>query len=206
MTGSKRIWIATTAAAALVLTLGACSVSVDKDANGKEKKVDIRTPFGSVNVQNDNVTAKDTGFQVYPGAQEKPRTDKNDNKANVNIDSPFGGVKVVALSYTSPDDPQKVVSYYRDQIKAYGNYVECKGPQHGNKGHNSTDDLNKPVTCDSSVEVNNDNGQYFGDAHTITLKSGTNGNQRVVGVKPKDNGTEFVLVYIRVHGGKENSI
>jgi hypothetical protein len=38
------------------------------------------------------------------------------------------------------------------------------------------------------------------------LKAGTNGNQHIVAVKPRDNGTEFSLVYVRVRGGKEDSI
>ncbi len=208
MTGSMRRWFGTMALAMMVFALGACSVNVDKGANGEEKKVDIRTPLGSINVRNDNVTAKDTGFSVYPGAQETPRTEHNDNKANVNIDTPLFGVKVAALTYTTQDDPQKVLSYYRDQIKGYGNFVECKGPQHGSgDSHASKDDLNKPVSCDGSIQVNDqDSSTTFSDAKSIVLKTGTNGNQHVVAVKPKDKGTEFSLVYVRVHAGKEDSI
>src|SRR4051812_27619707 len=86
---------------ALLVGLSACSLHVDKDDKGKEKRVDINTPFGDLKVRNDNVVAKDTGLPTYPGAQLKPRNEHDDNKANVNIDSPFFSLKVVALTYTT---------------------------------------------------------------------------------------------------------
>ncbi len=203
MTGSIRT-IAALSIAGLVMTITSCNVKVDKKENGEDKKVNITTPFGSLDVRNDNVTAKDAGFSVYPGAKERARTENKDNKANVSIDTPMFGLKVVALTFTTPDDPQKVLGFYRDQVKNYGNFVECKGPAKGKSGHGK-DDLDKPVSCDGAVEVN-DNETSYDDVNSVTLKSGTNGNQHVVAVKPKDGGSEFSLVYVRVHGGKQDSI
>jgi hypothetical protein len=87
--------------------------------------------------------------------------------------------------------------------------VECKGPSHGDKGSHHKDDLNKPVECDSAVGVNGEGSTgnvIEADGKSTELKAGTNGNQHIVSVKPVGNGTEFSLVYVKVHGGKEDSI
>jgi hypothetical protein len=210
MTGSMQRIVTVAAASAMLITLGACNVHVDKDDKGGEKRVDITTPMGNLKVRNDNVNVKDTGLAVYPGAQVKVKGDRNeDSKANVNIDTPFFGLKVVALTYTTQDDSSKVLGWYRDQMKGFGRFVECKGPSHGGKGSRHKDDLNKPVECDSAVGVNGEGSTgnvIEADGKSTELKAGTNGNQHIVSVKPVNNGTEFSLVYVKVHGGKEDSI
>lgn len=206
MTGSMQRFLKAAMASAMLIALGACNVHVDKDDKGGEKRVDITTPVGELKVRNDNVTAKDAGLPVYPGAQIKPKKEHDENKANVNIDTPFFGLKVVALTYTSPDDSAKVLDWYRGEMKNFGKYVECKGPSHG-KGHHGKDDLTKPVDCESAVTVNGEDSKVvMEDKNSIELKAGTNGNQHIVSVKPVDKGTEFSLVYVRVRGGKEDSI
>jgi hypothetical protein len=210
MTGSMQRFLTVTAVSAMLITFGACNLKVEKDDKGGEKRVDIQTPMGNLNVRNDNVNVKDTGLAVYPGAQVKVKGDHNeDSKANVNIDTPFFGLKVVALTYTTQDDSAKVLGWYRDQMKGFGRFVECKGPSHGDKGSHHKDDLNKPVECDSAVGVNGQGSTanvIEADGKSTELKAGTNGNQHIVSVKPVDNGTEFSLVYVKVHGGKEDSI
>ncbi len=208
MTGSMKRFLTAVCASAMLIALGACNVHVDKDDKGGDKRVDITTPMGSLKVRNNNVEAKDTGFAVYPGAVIKPKNEHDDNKANVNIDTPFFGLKVVALTYTSQDDTSKVLDWYRGQMKSYGTFVECKGHYNAKSGHGK-DDLNKPVSCDDQVEINGNDRQVHvtgADEKHVELKAGTNGNQHIVAIKPHDNGTEFSLVYVRVHTGKEDSI
>lgn len=209
MMGSMQRLVTAAIASAMLMGLGACNVHVDKDDKGGDKRVDIQTPMGNLKVRNDNVQAKDTGLPVYPGSVVKPKEEKNDNKANVNIDTPFFALKVVALTYTSDDDSSKVLDWYRGQMKSLGPYVECKGQYNAKSGGNN--DLNKPVTCDDKVQIHGDLNDAkvnasSSDANAIELKSGTNGNQHIVAVKPRDKGTEFSLVYVRVRGGKEDSI
>src|SRR3954465_3489587 len=102
--------------AALALT--AC-VNVKKSDNGDN--VDVKTPFGSVSVRTDEVKPEETGLNVYPGAKLVPKRGHDDDKANVNISSPWGELKVVALSYQSDDAPDKVLEWYRKDIaQRYG--------------------------------------------------------------------------------------
>ena len=57
------------ASLAMAAGLAGCRVHVDKDANGKEKTVQVDTPFGGVHVNTDTTTASDLGLPVYPGAE-----------------------------------------------------------------------------------------------------------------------------------------
>ena len=108
--------------AALVF-FAACSVNVQKEANGKDNKVDIKSLVGGIHVS-EHADAADLGLPLYPGARLKPGgSDGDDKSANVNI-SGFGyGIKVVALEYESDDAPDKILHFYRDQLKKYGNIL-----------------------------------------------------------------------------------
>jgi len=179
---------------AALLLLSACSINVQKEKNGQDKKVDINSPFGGIHVNKD-VNPDEVGIVVYPGAHLKERDASGDNKsANVNI-SGFGyGLRVVAMQYESNDSPDKVVSYYKDQLKKYGNVLVC---------HTNHMDINADIkdhengshelTCEGSAGVN------------VELKVGTKENQHIVAVEPEGSGSTFSLVYVRTHG-KETEI
>lgn len=181
---------------AAFLSLPACSVNVKKNADGEDKKVDIQTPFGGIHV-NTNADPRDTGLAVYPGAKLKEKDSNNDTKsANVNISGPGFGVKVVALEYVSDDPPQKLIDFYKDQLKKYGGVLECRtnrrsGDEHA--GFNGDEDdrksHSKPLTCDK------DNS-----GKTVELKVGTEDNQHIVAVEPQGKGSSFALVYVRTRG------
>lgn len=178
--------------AALALT--ACSVNVKKDEEGKEKKVDIDTPFGGIHV-NENADVRDTGLQVYPGARMKPKDNSGDEKsANVNISTSAFGLKVVAVEYESNDAPAKIMSFYQNQLKKYGNVLLCHtSHEFSYTGGNHRHDSNE-LKCDSD---NNGN--------IVELKVGTEDNQHVVSIEPRDKGSDFSLVYVQVRG-KEGTI
>jgi hypothetical protein len=175
------------AAFAALLILPACSINVDKSANGKDKKVDINTFAGGIHVSK-QADPSDTGLTVYPGARLKPEDSSGDDKsANVNI-SGFGyGIKVVALDYQSDDAPAKVIAFYKDQLKKYGKVLEChtsKGNWNINMGKRDSNEL----TC-----------QGTGGPDT-ELKVGQQDSQHIVAVRPEGNGSSFALVYVRTHG------
>ena len=169
------------------LTVLACSVNVKKDSSGKEKKVDIETPIGSIHVDK-GADVRDTGLAVYPGARVKPKQSSNDDKdANVDLSFLGYGLRVVAIEYQSGDAPDKVIAYYKDQLKKYGNVLECHTTGH-NVQMNPKDD-SKELTCDSH------------SGKTVELKVGTQENQHVVAVDPDGTGSSFALVYVHTNKG-----
>jgi len=178
----------------LWLTLLACSVSVKDHNNGDTSKVDIETPIGGIHV-NEDADVRDTGMAVYPGARKKEKTDHDSKSANVNISSNFFGVKVVALEFQSNDSPDKVLSFYRDQLKKFGHVVECRSKKHGGDFTVQTGEHGS-----NEVSCKGDNS-----GNIVELKVGTEGNQHLVSVEPQDNGCDFALVYV-VTRGKEGTI
>ncbi|MGO8793345.1 MAG: hypothetical protein ACLQLC_00850 [Candidatus Sulfotelmatobacter sp.] len=182
--------IAMAAATATLMLLPACSVNVKKEANGQDKQVDINSPFGGIHV-NKQADASDTGLAVYPGARLRQEgSDGSDKSANVNI-SGFGyGIKVVALDYESDDSPAKVLAFYRDQLKKYGNNVlECH-----------TSGLNLDMKMDSHDSSSNDLNCGNEHGNNIELKAGRKDDQHIVEVESRGKGTKFALVYVRTHG------
>ena len=175
-------------AIALLFSL-ACSINVKKEKNGEEKQVDINTPVGGIHVSK-NANPADVGIPIYPGARLKEKEDGNDKSANVNINSFGFQLKVVALEYESNDDPAKVIAYYKDQLKKYGDVLQCHTSSlHVNTGGKKWhDDDSHELTCE-------------GDSGSDTeLKVGTRENQHIVAVEPSGNGSNFSLVYVRTHG------
>lgn len=175
--------------AAAVAIASACSVNVKKDGDGEDKNVDINTPLGGIHV-NTNADARDTGLAVYAGARPKKKDDSGDEKsANVNISSSWGGVKVVAIEYESDDPPSKVIAYYKNELKKYGNVLECHSEGEDYNYHSESDAL----SCGDNKGKN------------IELKVGTKSNQHIVSVKSQGKGSDFALVYVRTQG-KDTSI
>lgn len=181
----KAAWVA---AAASVIGLAGCSLKVDD--KGENKNVDIRTPLGALQVRT-NPTPAQIGLGVYPGA--KPKVEGNDhNAANVNISSSMFGVKVLVIGYHTEDSPDKVIAYYKKDLRKYGNVLECKGHGHNTDmelGHDS-EQKPKPLTC----------GDDKGDGKDVELKAGMSDNFHLVAVEPKDNGSDFAIVYVVTRG------
>ncbi|HXB21437.1 MAG TPA: hypothetical protein VNV88_08650 [Candidatus Solibacter sp.] len=176
------------------LVLSGCSVhtSEKKDSTGKSENVDIRTPFGSLSVNESSTDAKDTGLQLYTGARPKSDSGNDKHSANVNISSSLIGVKVVAREYRSDDPPDKILAYYRKEMHKFGDVIQC------DRGHSNFQfhkrDKDAPVSCDSSN----------GNSTEQTLKVGTENNQHLVAVKPSGKGSEFALVYVRTWDDKQS--
>lgn len=172
---------------AILLLFAACSINVKKEQNGQDKQVDIQSPLGGIHVSKD-VNPEDVGIPIYPGARLKERNDGQDKSANVNI-SGFGyGLRVVALEYDSNDAPAKILAYYKDQLKKYGDVLQCHTASlHVNAGIKKLDDGSHALTCE---------GDHGSD---IELKVGTQENQHIVAVEPSGSGSSFSLVYVRAH-------
>jgi hypothetical protein len=172
--------------------LSACNINVKKNEQGQDKNVDIKTPFGEIHVDK-GADVKDTGLPVYAGARikQKNENDNDEKSANVNISTGAFGLRVVAVEYESDDAPAKLISYYKDQLKKYGNVLEChtSGHNYGSSHDSNSDELK----CEGNTGKN------------IELKAGTKNNQHIVSIEPRDKGANFALVYVRIRG-KEDTI
>ena len=176
-------------AAALLLGLTACSMSVDQKGEGSKKdNVDIQTPFGGLQVRTE-VDPKDIGLPVYAGARRAPDDPHDTSSANVTLGIPGFGLKVIAAKFESDDSADKVLDFYRKELKSYGEVTECKG------------DLN--LKGDSPGEQEFTCKQKPGGE--VTLGTGKGSSHRIVSVERKDKGCKFALVYLQMHG-KESTM
>jgi len=166
--------------AALLLLLSGCSMSVDKSEQGKQKKVKIETLLGSLHVNTD-ADPRDTGLEVYPGAQRVEKHGSEEGSANVNIESSMFGVKVVAIEYHSDDPPDQLLGFYRKQLKPFGEVAECHGSTNFHEGK---------VQCRPGT----------GRPNETQLVVGTENRHRLVAVRPEGKGTNFALVYVQTRG------
>lgn len=171
--------------AAVLAIAPACSVSHHDDSETGEKKVEIKTPFAELKVGTD-VSAQDTGMALYPGAREK-KDSNDDHKANVQIGGDEFGLKVVALKYLTDDSPEKVIDFYRKDLKRYGNVLEC--PKGIKESHSDSDD--GEIRCSDSGSS---------EPGKLTLAVGIPKRQHLVAVKPNGKGSEFDLVYVNIRG------
>ena len=95
-----------------------------------------------------------------------------------------------ASAFSTPDSPEKVLTFYRDHLRSFGRVIECSD------GTNRTTDVEinenviaEPLSCFPET---------FASGGTL-LKVFTGGDQRIVVVLPKSDGAEFALV----QAGKE---
>jgi len=188
MRGNRFAVISFVLGAGLLLACCGCSINVQKEKNGDDKQVDIKTPMGGIHVSKE-ANPEDVGMTIYPGSRLKEKdSGGGDKSANVNI-SGFGyGLKVVALEYESDDAPSKVVDYYKDQLKKYGNVLVCHTSHIDvNADIKEHEDGSHALTCEGTTGVN------------VELKVGTKENQHIVAIEPEGKGTSFSLVYVRTH-------
>jgi hypothetical protein len=189
--------------ATLVVLVG-CNVHKEENASGG-KNASVDTPFGSMKVETNNVSPKDAGLQAYPGARLVPKeNDKGDSDANVNIDTPWFGLKVVALKYESDDAPEKIWNFYKKDMAQYGRVLECKP---GSPDLNIQAKDKDEISCKDTGQVQVKSGHskiQMDDSYNMQLKAGAPGRLHVVGIKPSGSGSKFSLVYVVTRGSRES--
>jgi len=194
----KRVWICWPAIAFSVIAgqVG-CRVHVDKDANGKEKTVQVDTPFGGVHVNTDQVSASDLGLPLYPGA-ESVRGDDKHKSADVHLGFGEWQLRVRAVSYATPDSQEQVAEFYKKALGRFGGVITCEGKAPVGTPTTTPEGL----TCADNGKNANVDGQDFGSHDGLQLKAGSKRHQHIVGFEhPRDGKTRFALVALDLPAG-----
>ena len=124
---------------------------------------------------------------VLPACSINVKKEKNGEDKQVDIRTP------APAFYATPkndDPPEKLVAFYTNQLKKYGDILVCHTSSHFqvNADVKDSDHGSHALTCDSSRGNN------------VELKVGTKENQHIVAVEPDGKGSSFSLVYVRTHG------
>jgi hypothetical protein len=175
------------------LTLPVFIFAQDSGSQNKNKNVDITSPVGDLHLGAD-ADARKAGLPLYPGARLKS-DDENKSQANLSVLTEAFGMKLVVAHYDSDDAPAKIVDFYRDKLKKYGKVLECHSQKHG--GDVDVRDDDKDDDKDSKELKCEENS-----GPVTELKVGTENNQHVVAIEPRDagKGTSFALVYVHTQG------
>jgi hypothetical protein len=163
-----------------------------QDSSSHDKSLDIRSSVGDLHMGAD-ADAKKAGLPLYPGARLKS-DDENKNQANISVVTELFGMKLVVANYVSDDAPAQVIDFYRSKLKKYGKVLECHSDKHG--GDVQVHDGDKDSSGHKELKCDSDSGPV------TELKVGTEDDQHVVAIEPRDagKGSTFALVYVHARG------
>lgn len=174
----------------MVAGMTACRVDVQKDAAGKDKTVQVDTPFGGVHVNTDQTTAADLGLPRYPGSEELKNDDQH-KSADVHLGFGEWQLRVRAVSYQTGDTQEQVTAFYKKALGRYGEVVTCQG----NAPVGSPTITPEGLTCDDNNNNVKIDQHDFHSHNGFELKAGSKRHQHIVGFEDsKDGKTRFALV------------
>ena len=171
-----------------------CGCNVETHNDGKNDNVKIGTPFGSMNVKtNDNVDNSAIGITQYPGSVPAHDKDSDKDKDSADVNMNFGSfhLSVKAAGFQTHDSQDKVLAFYRNDLKRYGEVIQC----------NDSTTVGKPDRTSQGLTCDDDNGSKHGRTHTgsgLELRTGSPQRQHIVSVENKDGGTRIGLVALEL--------
>src|SRR4051812_19656898 len=94
----------------LAFAASACSAGDSSSTHEVDMSLNLR----------DEAKAEDVGLPSYPGAKPYTENDDSSSGANLGLETPWFGFKVVALKLETRDEPKRVAAFYRDALSKYG--------------------------------------------------------------------------------------
>jgi hypothetical protein len=176
-----------------------CKVQVDKSSNGDGDNVKIATPFGGITVNKDQTSPAELGLPAYPGAVLDIAGDGN---RSAKVDLGFGSwkLRVKTAHYSTADNRDQVLNFYRKALSEYGSVIECAGDK----------PVGMPVTTGEGLscnDSNNDHGSPHSNFHSgdLELKAGSPRHQHIVVLHGgSDSATHFSLIALDLPHGFDN--
>lgn len=185
-----------------MLWVAGCKVRVDNGASADQKKVQVDTPFGGIRVNTGQTTAADVGLPAYPGAQ---LVTDDDNHKSADVHMGFGEweMRVQVASYSTPDNQDKVMAFYRRALSSYGDVIACRN----DAAVGSPSQTSQGLSCSDhgrpKVRIN-DHGENYGyqpEHGSLELKAGSERHQHIVSIENAESGqTRFALVNLDLPG------
>ncbi|MGI4829665.1 MAG: hypothetical protein ACRYFU_15935 [Janthinobacterium lividum] len=163
------------------VALAGCHVETHKD--GKNNNVDIGTPFGGLSVKTDEpATLSKLGLTPYPGATLVRKHNGEDGTADVNLSLGDFKLGVQAADLQTMDSQDKVLAFYRKDMRRYGAVLTCRGQ----------DTVGQPTRTADGLTCNTNQDHPGGDE--MQLRAGSESHQHIVGLHAEDGGTRIGLV------------
>ena len=178
----------------LLVFLAGCRVS--NDAKTGDNNVKVATPFGGLQIKTNAAAAQAAvGLPTYPGAEpikNEHGADHNSGAADINMSFGSFQLRVKALSFRTPDSPDKVQAFYRNALRRYGDVIACANDHPVGTPTRTAEGL----TCDKDGHGSGDTAS----SQKIELKTGSEKHQHTVSIEPEGGGTKFALVALDLPG------
>ncbi len=179
-----------------------CHVQVDKSSNDGGDNVKIATPFGGISVNKDQTSPAELGLPAYPGSVLDTA---NDGNRSAKVDLGFGSwkLKVKMAHYSTADNRDQVLNFYRKALSEYGGVIECAG----NKPVGQPVTTAEGLTCDHSDHSDGVQGSLQGNFNSgdLELKAGSPRHQHIVVLrKGSSSPTHFTLIALDLPHGFDN--
>ena len=169
---------------------------VEHSGQGDDKDVKIATPFGGMQVKtNEAVVPGEIGLPIYPGASEVRKSNDTGGAADVNMNFGSFQMRIKAVSYQTPDAPDKVEAFYRDALGHFGDVIACRN----NHAVGAPAQTSEGLSCDNS-KGNHITVEETGDSTKLQLKAGSKQHRHIVAIEPRGSGTKFGLVALDLPG------
>ncbi len=181
--------------AVLVAAATGCKVKVDKSGDGDNVK--IATPFGGIAVNKDQTSAAEIGLPSYPGSVVDTSGDGN---RSAKVDMGFGSFKlrVRVANFSTSDNRDQVLAFYRKALSEYGNVIECAGGRSVGTPAVTVEGLN----CDQS---DHDRPGPHSNPNDLELKAGSARHQHLVVFHDRGaSATHFSLIALDLPHGFDN--
>jgi hypothetical protein len=175
--------------AGAMLTVAALAVAGFAGAQTKTEKPDAQKDTDAGIRFHLQVSEKEIGLPIYPGAKPHKDSKGESPAANIGLWGNSFGFKLVVLKMETPDAPAKVAAFYHKALAKYGKVLDCtKGDKKPtDSGVKKSSDT---LTCDDDTP----------ETGAMLFKSGTRGKQHIVGVEANGQGTIFHLVLLDTRG------
>ncbi len=184
MTSARKYWLLAVAFFAAASLSCSNSASAQTRSSKSDSQGDVDAGI-RVRLQ---VSEKEIGLPIYPGAKPHKDSDGDSPAANLGLWGTSFGFKLVVLKLESPDAPAKVAAFYQKALAKYGRVLDCSD---GSKKSGDSGKKQSPnaLTCDDTPTTG-----------AMLYKSGTKGKQHIVGVEAKAPGSVFQLVLVDTRG------
>ncbi len=177
---------------AAILANGFFGVSIAKAEGGLNAT-------GSISISED-VNPKDTGLSIFPGArlvEKRGNGHRDGDGANLQFSLGGFGAKLVLTKLRVDASPEKIAAFYQVDLARFGEVLDCSQPL---SAEQRAEDRAERKTS-YARKVRDDRLTCKGETAPrdgMLFRAGTNTNQRVVSIRPRDGGTEFTLVHVNL--------
>ena len=185
----------------LLASLAATGCRVSSDNKNGNDNVKVATPFGGMQIKTNEAAAQaSVGLPTYPGAElvkKEHGADHDSGAADINMSFGSFQMRVKAVSYRTPDSPDKVEAFYRNALRRYGNVIQCVH----DRPVGQPDRTSEGLTCDNDHHHNQSpNPEKEDTSAKVELKAGSEKHQHIVSVEHEGSGTKFGLVALDLPG------